>query len=51
MAKKGEASVGSGKAENQKLKPYLILQILQQKTDEDHLMDAGTIAGELETLA
>lgn len=50
MAKKGEASVGSGKAENQKLKPYLILQILQQKTDEDHLMDAGTIAGELETL-
>jgi len=50
MAKKGETSVGSGKAENQKLKPYLILQILQQKTDEDHLMDAGTIAGELESL-
>ncbi len=50
MAKKGEASVGSGKTENQKLKPYLILQILQQKTDEDHLMDAGGIVAELDEL-
>ena len=50
MTKKGEKSPTSGKLENQKLKTYLILQILQQKTDEDHLMDAEGIIDELAEL-
>ena len=47
MTKKGEKSPTSGKLENQKLKTYLILQILQRKTDEDHLLDAEGIIDEL----
>ena len=50
MTKKGEKSPTSGKLENQKLKTYLILQILQQKTDEDHLMDAEDIRSDLDKL-
>lgn len=50
MTKKGEKSPTSGKLENQKLKTYLILQILQQKTDEDHLMDAEDIRSNLDKL-
>ncbi len=50
MTKKGEKSPTSGKLENQKLKTYLILQILQQKTDEDHLLDAEGIISELAEL-
>ena len=43
-------SPNSGKSEHQKLKTYLILQILQKKTDEDHLLDAEGIIGELAEL-
>ena len=50
MTKKGEKSPKSGKLENQKLKTYLILQILQRKTDEDHLLDAEGIISELAEL-
>jgi hypothetical protein len=41
---------GSGKCEHQKLKPYLILQILQEKTDEEHLLTAAQIAAELDEM-
>ncbi len=38
-----------GKRENQKLKPYAVLQILQKETDEDNLMTVPEIVGELAT--
>lgn len=41
---------GSGKREHQKMKPYLILQILQEKTDEEHLLTAAQIAAELDEM-
>ncbi len=41
---------GSGKREHQKLKAYLILQILQEKTDEEHLLTAAQIAAELDEM-
>lgn len=48
MEKKKEQRHEAGyKAENQKLKTYLILQILQQQTDENHLKDADAIRDEL----
>ncbi len=37
-----------GKKINQKLKPYLVLQILLRETDEDHLLTAPEIAAVLE---
>ena len=38
----------SGKRENQKLKPYIVLQILQRETDENHVLSAMEIAAALE---
>ena len=40
----------SGKREHQKLKAYLILQILQRETDEEHTMSAPEIAAALEEI-
>ena len=40
----------SGKREHQKLKAYLILQILQRETDEEHTMSAPEIAAELDEI-
>lgn len=33
---------GSGKRDYQKLKPYIVLQILQRETDENHVLSART---------
>lgn len=41
---------GSGKRDHQKLKPYIILQILQRETDENHVMSAVEIAAALSVL-
>ena len=40
----------SGKRDHQKLKAYLILQILQRETDEEHIMSAPEIAAALEEI-
>lgn len=40
----------SGKREHHKLKAYLILQILQRETDEEHTMSAPEIAAALEEI-
>jgi hypothetical protein len=40
----------SGKRANQKLKPYIVLQILQRETDENHVMSAVEIAAALDEL-
>ena len=40
----------SGKRDNQKLKPYIVLQILQRETDENHVMSAVEIAAALSVL-
>ena len=40
----------SGKRDHQKLKPYIILQILQRETDENHVMSAVEIAAALSVL-
>lgn len=37
-----------GKKPNQKLKPYLVMQILMRKTDENHCMTADQIVADLE---
>ena len=37
-----------GKKPNQKLKPYLVMQILMHKTDENHCMTADQIVADLE---
>lgn len=54
MPRKGEASKrkdkpspNSGMKGNQKMKPYLILQILQQQSDENHLLTLDDITGKL----
>ena len=39
-----------GKKPNQKLKPYLVFQILMKNTDEDHVMSAVNIVAALEDL-
>ena len=39
-----------GKKPNQKLKPYLVLQILMENTDEDHVMSATDIVAELDAM-
>ena len=39
-----------GKKPNQKLKPYLVLQILMRKTDENHIMSATEIVADLGNL-
>ena len=36
-----------GRRKNQRLKPYLVLQILMEHTDEDHVMSADQIVAEL----
>ena len=41
---------GSGKRAYQKLKPYIVLQILQRETDENHVMSAVEIAAALSVL-
>ena len=38
----------SGKRDHQKLKPYIVLQILQRETDENHVLSAMEIAAALE---
>lgn len=48
--RKGVSSENSGMKGNQKMKPYIILQILQQKTDENHLMTIDQIVDELSLL-
>lgn len=40
----------SGKREHQKLKSYIVLQILQKETDENHVMSAMEIAAALEEM-
>lgn len=40
----------SGKRANQKLKPYIVLQILQRETDENHVLSAVEIAAALDEL-
>ena len=47
---KDEQEAHHGKKFNQKLRPYLVLQILMRETDEDHLMDAFQICDALEEL-
>ncbi len=37
----------SGKRANQKLKPYIVLQILQRETDENHVLSSVKIAAAL----
>ena len=44
----GSLDGGHGRKKNQRLKPYLVLQILMQHTDEDHVMSADQIAAELD---
>lgn len=39
---------GHGKKQNQKLKPYLVLQYLLKKTDENHAVSAENIVGYLQ---
>ena len=41
-------TAASGKRDHQKLKPYLVLQILLRETDENHLLTASEIAAALE---
>ncbi len=41
-------SATGGKRDNQKLKPYIALQILQRETDENHVLSAKEIAAALE---
>ena len=36
-----------GRRKNQRLKPYLVLQVLMKHTDEDHVMSADQIVAEL----
>jgi predicted DNA-binding transcriptional regulator YafY len=40
----------SGKRDHQKLKPYIVLQILQRETDADHTLSAMEIAAALEEM-
>lgn len=42
-----EFLAGKGRRFNQKLKPYLVLQILMRETDENHVLTAPEIAGKL----
>ena len=39
-----------GKKPNQKLKPYLVLQILMENTDENHIMSAADIVAALDEM-
>ncbi len=41
---------GSGKRDHQKLKSYIVLQILQRETDDNHVMSAMEIGAVLEEL-
>lgn len=43
-----EFQKGHGKKQNQKLKPYLVLQYLLKKTDENHVVSAENIVGYLQ---
>ena len=47
MAKKGDPSPESGRKQNQRLKPYLILQILMRETDSDHTLSANELGEKL----
>ena len=40
----------SGKRPNQKLKPYLVLQILMEHTDEEHVLCAAEIVDFLDEM-
>jgi hypothetical protein len=40
-------SATCGKRDNQELKPYIVLQILQRETDENHVLSAVEIAAAL----
>ncbi len=46
----GRGNENSGRRDNQKMKPYLALQILMQDTDEDHILSAEDICDELQKL-
>lgn len=48
MINENELKSGSGKKNNQKLKPYLVLQYLLKYTDEDNVASASDIIGFLE---
>lgn len=43
-----EFQKGHGKKQNQKLKPYMVLQYLLKKTDENHVVSAENIVGYLQ---
>lgn len=43
-----EIESAHGRKPNQRLKPYFVLQILMENTDEDHVMSADQIAAELD---
>ena len=45
-----EIEARHGKKPNQKLKPYLVLQILMKNTDEDHVMSAAEIVDALDEM-
>ena len=45
-----EFLTGKGRRFNQKLKPYLVLQILMRETDENHVLTAPEIAGKLKIM-
>lgn len=48
MAEKGKESPNSGKKNNQRMKPYLVLQYLLKYSDENHPVSAKQIAGYLQ---
>ena len=41
---------GHGRKENQKLKPYLVLQYLLRQSDENHVISATNIVGYLQEI-
>ena len=46
--KKIQVEAKHGRKQNQKMKPYVVLQYLMKETDENHLVTAYDIAGYLE---
>jgi hypothetical protein len=48
MAKTSVEKGTYGRLDHQKLKPYIVLQLLQKETDENHVLSAMEIAAALE---
>ena len=46
--KKIQVEAKHGRKQNQKMKPYVVLQFLMKETDENHLVTTYDIAGYLE---